>query len=80
MMEKRDFRVRSWGSTQGQKNTTLLKMNNLKLNNLNNVFSNIYIYIYIYLNIYIYTYIYIYIYVCIYIHMYNISNISTHQI
>ena len=73
MMEKRDFRVRSWGSTQGQKNTTLLKMNNLKLNNLNNVFSNIYIYTYIY------KYIYIYIYVCIYIYMYNISNISTHQ-
>ena len=73
MMEKRDFRVRSWGSTQGQKNTTLPKINNLKLNNLNNVFSNIYIYTYIY------KYIYIYIYVCIYIYMYNISNISTHQ-
>ena len=73
MMEKRDSRVRSWGSTQGQKNTILPKMNNLKLNNLNNVFSNIYIYTYIY------KYIYIYIYVCIYIYMYNISNISTHQ-
>ena len=67
MMEKRDFRVRSWGSTQGQKNTTLPKINNLKLNNLNNVFSNIYIYIYIYTYVHIYLCMYIYIYIYIYV-------------